>query len=61
MDLSITLFLKALQRFEIRKNMSVTLVIEPDGSGQLCNYSTGESFYQFDTTEELFSYLNTRN
>lgn len=61
MQLSITSFLKALQRFEIRENMSVTLVIESDGSGQLCNYSTGESFYQFDTPEELFSYLNTRN
>lgn len=61
MELSITFFLKALQRFEKRKNMSVSLLLESDGSGQLCEYSTGESFYQFDTPSELFSYLNTRD
>ncbi len=61
MSLSINSFVQALQQYEIRKNMSVTLVLESDGSGYLCYYSTGESFYEFDTTDKLFSFLKSKN
>lgn len=60
MELSINLFISALKQYEIRKNLSVTLILESDGSGSLCNYSTGESFYEFDTTKDLFSFLKTK-
>lgn len=61
MSLSINTFVQALQQYEIRKNMSVTLVLESDGSGYLCYYSTGESFYEFDTPDDLFSFLKSKN
>jgi len=61
MSLSINTFVQALQQYEIRKNMSVTLVLESDGSGYLCYYSTGESFYAFDTPDELFRFLSSKN
>lgn len=61
MSLSINNFVQALQQYEIRKNMSVTLVFESDGSGYLCYYSTGESFYEFDTPDELFNFLKPKN
>lgn len=60
MNLSINLFVQALKQYEIRKNMSVTLILESDGSGNLCCYSTGESFYHFDTPDELFSFLKSK-
>lgn len=60
MNLSINLFVQALKQYEIRKNMSVTLILVSDGSGNLCFYSTGESFFQFDTPDELFSFLKSK-
>lgn len=59
MALSLVFFLKALKVYEVRMNLSVLLLLESDGSGSLCYYSTGESFYQFNTTDELFSFLKT--
>ncbi len=59
MSLSINNFVQALQQYEIRKNISVTLVLESDGSGYLCYYSTGESFYEFDTPDDLFNFLRS--
>lgn len=60
MELSINLFISALKQYESCHNLSVTLILESDGSGNLCNFSTGESFYEFETTKELFSFLKTK-
>lgn len=61
MGLSIDLFVSALKQYEIKNNFSISLMLESDGSGNLCHYSSGESFFQFDTTDELFSYLKRKN
>jgi|GEM_PF-1645508 len=49
--------LKLLKSFEERENQSISLLLETNGSGNLCYFSTGESFFEFDDYSELSAYL----
>lgn len=49
--------LKLLRSFEKRENQSISLLVDTNGSGSLCYFSTGESFFDFDDYIELLAFL----
>ncbi len=49
--------LKLINAYEKRNNVSATLMLESDGTGQLSEYNSGEALFEFEDTDELMEKL----